>query len=180
MIDMSRSTTVAPLAQTRLTLAEGIRAGTWYIVEAKHGITTLTLNEERLAPADPVVMAYEIETTKLPLKFPDATIDQIMMISYMIDGQGFLITNREIVSEDIADFEYTPRPEYPGPFMIFNEPDEKALIERFFLHIKEARPTVIATYNGDFFDWPFVETRASVNGIDMYREILTCRKEVVV
>lgn len=89
----------------------------------------------------------------------------------MIDGQGFLITNREIVSEDISDFDYTPKPEYPGPFMIFNEPDEKAVIERFFLHIKEARPTVIATYNGDFFDWPFVDARASVNGIDMYQEI---------
>jgi DNA polymerase epsilon subunit 1 len=118
-----------------------------------------------------VVLAFDIETTKLPLKFPDAAIDQIMMISYMIDGQGFLITNREIVSEDIADFDYTPKPEYPGPFMIFNEPDEKGVIERFFLHIKEARPTVIATYNGDFFDWPFVEARASINGIDMYQEI---------
>ena len=127
--------------------------------------------EERLQRADPVVMAYDIETTKLPLKFPDATIDQIMMISYMIDGQGFLITNREIVTEDIDDFEYTPKPEYEGPFMIFNEPNEKSCIERFFLHIKEARPTVIATYNGDFFDWPFVDARASVNGIDMYQEI---------
>ncbi|KAH7395509.1 hypothetical protein BKA64DRAFT_745731 [Cadophora sp. MPI-SDFR-AT-0126] len=148
-----------------------IRTGKWYSVEAKHGVTTMKCLEERLERADPVVMAYDIETTKLPLKFPDATIDQIMMISYMIDGQGFLITNREIVSEDIEDFEYTPKPEYEGPFMIFNEPDEKAVIERFFLHIKEARPTVIATYNGDFFDWPFVDARASVNGIDMYQEI---------
>ncbi|KAM0262465.1 hypothetical protein ACHAQJ_001719 [Trichoderma viride] len=148
-----------------------IRAGKWYFVEAKHGVTKITANEDRSLPADPVVMAYDIETSKPPLKFPDAAVDQIMMISYMIDGQGFLITNREIISEDIGDFDYTPRPEYPGPFMIFNEPDEKAVIERFFLHIKEARPTVIATYNGDFFDWPFVETRASINGIDMYQEI---------
>jgi DNA polymerase epsilon subunit 1 len=148
-----------------------IRIGKWYTVEAKHGVVSMTCIEERLTPADPVVMAYDIETTKLPLKFPDAVIDQIMMISYMIDGQGFLITNREIVSEDIADFEYTPKPEYEGPFMIFNEPDEKALIERFFEHIKEARPTVMVTYNGDFFDWPFVEARASVLGIDMYQEI---------
>ncbi|KOS17810.1 DNA polymerase epsilon catalytic subunit A [Escovopsis weberi] len=148
-----------------------IRVGTWYFVEAKHGVTKFYPNNERSLPADPVVMAYDIETTKLPLKFPDAAVDQIMMVSYMIDGQGFLITNREIISEDIGDFDYTPKPEYPGPFMIFNEPDEKALIERFFLHIKEARPTVIATYNGDFFDWPFVEARASVNGIDMYQEI---------
>lgn len=145
--------------------------GKWYFVEAKHGVTTITCNEEHLAMADPVVMAYDIETCKAPLKFPDSAVDQIMMISYMIDGQGFLITNREIVSEDIADFEYTPKPEYPGPFMIFNEPNERAVIERFFAHIKEARPTVIATYNGDFFDWPYVEARASVNGIDMYREI---------
>ncbi|RYP81001.1 hypothetical protein DL769_002181 [Monosporascus sp. CRB-8-3] len=155
----------------RVMIDMNIRVGKWYFVEAKHGVTTLTLNEKRDLPADPVVMAFDIETTKLPLKFPDAAIDQIMMISYMIDGQGFLITNREIVSEDIADFEYTPKPEYTGPFMIFNEPDEKSVIERFFLHIKEARPSVIATYNGDFFDWPFVEARASVNGIDMYREI---------
>lgn len=145
--------------------------GKWYWVEAKHGVIKISLSEERSLPADPVVLAFDIETSKLPLKFPDAAIDQIMMISYMIDGQGFLITNREIISEDIGDFDYTPKPEYPGPFMIFNEPDEKALIERFFLHVKEARPTVIATYNGDFFDWPFVEARASVNGIDMYQEI---------
>jgi DNA polymerase epsilon subunit 1 len=85
--------------------------------------------------------------------------------------KGFLITNREIVSEDIADFDYTPRPEYPGVFAVFNEPDERAVLERFFGHIKHAKPTIIVTYNGDFFDWPFVEARASYLGIDMYQEI---------
>jgi DNA polymerase epsilon subunit 1 len=155
----------------RVAIDKDVRIGNWYTVEAKHGVVSMSCLEDRLTPADPVVMAYDIETTKLPLKFPDAVIDQIMMISYMIDGQGFLITNREIVSEDIQDFEYTPKPEYPGQFMIFNEPDEKALLERFFEHIKEARPTVMVTYNGDFFDWPFVEARASVLGIDMYQEI---------
>lgn len=39
-------------------------------------------------------------------------------------SQGYLITNREIVSEDIGDFEFTPKPEYEGPFCVFNEPDE--------------------------------------------------------
>ncbi|KAF2714135.1 DNA polymeras-like protein epsilon [Pleomassaria siparia CBS 279.74] len=155
----------------RVAIDKDVNIGKWYTVEAKHGHVTMTCIEDRLTPADPVVMAYDIETTKLPLKFPDAVIDQVMMISYMIDGQGFLITNREIVSEDISDFDYTPKAEYPGPFMIFNEPDEKALIERFFEHINEAKPTVIVTYNGDFFDWPFVEARASVLGIDMYQEI---------
>jgi DNA polymerase epsilon subunit 1 len=155
----------------RVTIDKDIRIGKWYTVEAKHGTVSVTCLEERLTRADPVVLAFDIETTKLPLKFPDQLIDQVMMISYMIDGQGFLITNREIVSEDIADFDYTPKAEYEGPFMIFNEPNERAVLERFFAHIKEARPTVIATYNGDFFDWPFVEARAGVNGIDMYAEI---------
>lgn len=38
--------------------------------------------------------------------------------------KGFLITNREIVSENIEDFEFTPKPEYEGPFTVFNEDDE--------------------------------------------------------
>jgi DNA polymerase epsilon subunit 1 len=40
------------------------------------------------------VLAFDIETTKEPLKFPDVKFDKIMMISYIIDGSGFLITNR--------------------------------------------------------------------------------------
>lgn len=155
----------------RVAIDKDIRVGKWYTVEAKDTQIVLTEMPERIARADPVVLAYDIETTKLPLKFPDASIDKIMMISYMIDGEGFLITNREIVSQDIEDFEYTPKPEYPGVFTIFNEPDERALIERFFEHIKEEKPTVIATFNGDFFDWPFVEARATFHGIDMYQEI---------
>ncbi|KAK5239094.1 DNA polymerase epsilon catalytic subunit, partial [Exophiala xenobiotica] len=124
----------------RVTIDKDIRIGKWYTVEAKHGSVNLTCLEERLQRADPVVLAFDIETTKLPLKFPDSVIDQVMMISYMIDGQGFLITNREIVSEDISDFDYTPKEEYEGPFMIFNEPNERAVLERFFCHVKEARP----------------------------------------
>ncbi|KAK5114274.1 DNA polymerase epsilon catalytic subunit [Meristemomyces frigidus] len=155
----------------RVAIDMDIRVGKWYNVSAKHGKISLSCIEDRLTRADPIVMAYDIETTKLPLKFPDASFDQIMMISYMIDGQGFLITNREIVSEDIQDFDYTPKPEFDGPFLIFNEPNEEGVIERFFACIKEVKPTVMVTYNGDFFDWPFVEARASVHGIDMYQEI---------
>ena len=82
-----------------------------------------------------------------------------MMISYMIDGQGYLIINREIVAavcwlitsshhicptlshlitpcQDIDDFEYTPKAEYPGPFEVFNELNEHAMILKFFRHIQ--------------------------------------------
>lgn len=49
-----------------------------------------------LQRAEVHVCAFDIETTKLPLKFPDAEYDSIMMISYMVDGQGYLIINREV------------------------------------------------------------------------------------
>ena len=42
-------------------------------------------------------------------KCPPLPPPQVFMLSYMIDGVGFLIINREIVSEDIDGFEYTPK-----------------------------------------------------------------------
>ncbi|XP_064211685.1 DNA polymerase epsilon catalytic subunit 1 isoform X2 [Tribolium castaneum] len=158
----------------RVSIDLKIFCGLWYTVKCK-GATTeppvITLRPDLIERPEPIVLAFDIETTKLPLKFPDAQTDQIMMISYMIDGQGFLITNREILSSDIEDFEYTPKPEFEGKFTIFNEPNELALIQKFFDHIMDVRPHVFVTYNGDFFDWPFVETRAAVYDLDMKQEI---------
>jgi DNA polymerase epsilon subunit 1 len=108
----------------RVAIDNDIRVGLWYAVTFAAGQPAFQRITERVKRADPVVMAYDIETTKAPLKFPDQAIDQVMMISYMVDGQGYLITNREIVSEDIEDFEYTPKDGYEGPFIIFNEADE--------------------------------------------------------
>jgi DNA polymerase epsilon subunit 1 len=166
-----------------------IRCGLWYAVSFPHltgGTTTspsksaalashpqpsLTPLPQRIKRADPIVMAYDIETTKSPLKFPDSAFDRVIMISYMIDGQGYLIVNREIVSADIDDFEYTPREGYEGPFTIFNVANEEETIKKWFAHIRDVRPTVMATFNGDFFDFPFLEARSKVYGLDMGLEI---------
>ncbi|KIJ49176.1 hypothetical protein M422DRAFT_28152 [Sphaerobolus stellatus SS14] len=155
----------------RVAIDNDIRVGLWYAVTFIAGQPSFTPLPERVKRADPVVMAYDIETTKAPLKFPDQAVDQVMMISYMIDGQGYLITNREIVSEDIEDFEYTPKEGYEGPFTVFNEKDEVATLRRFFEHVKAAKPTVMATFNGDFFDFPFLKARSEIHGIDMFLEI---------
>ncbi|KAH9919999.1 uncharacterized protein BXZ73DRAFT_92015 [Epithele typhae] len=144
----------------RVAMDKNINVGLWYAVTFDAGQPDLKLLKERVKRADPVA----------PLKFPDQAIDQVMMISYMVDGQGYLITNREIVGEDIEDFEYTPKEGYEGPFTIFNEPDEAATISRFFSHIQDVKPTVMATFNGDFFDFPFLYARAKVHGIDMFLE----------
>ncbi|CAN7982572.1 unnamed protein product [Ixodes hexagonus] len=153
----------------RVSIDLKIFVGLWYAVRGR-GVEApdIKKREDILIVPDVTVLAYDIETTKLPLKFPDSATDQIMMISYMVDGQGYLITNREIVSADVEDFEYTPKPEFEGPFIVFNEPNELSLIQKFFDHIIEVKPLVIATYNGDNFDW---QARAAVHGLDMSKEV---------
>ncbi|XP_043653722.1 DNA polymerase epsilon catalytic subunit 1 [Drosophila teissieri] len=157
----------------RVSIDLRIFCGQWYNIRCRSGVElpTITCRPDILDRPEPVVLAFDIETTKLPLKFPDAQTDQVMMISYMIDGQGYLITNREIISSNVDDFEYTPKPEFEGNFIVFNEENEMQLLQRFFDHIMEVRPHIIVTYNGDFFDWPFVETRAAVYDLDMKQEI---------
>ncbi|XP_050664128.1 DNA polymerase epsilon catalytic subunit 1 isoform X2 [Leptidea sinapis] len=156
----------------RVSIDLKIFCGTWYTVKSRGTETPIfTKRDDLLERPDPIVLAFDIETTKLPLKFPDSQTDQIMMISYMIDSQGYLITNREIISTDVEDFEYTPKPEFEGQFIIFNEQNELALIQKFFDHIMDVKPHIFVTYNGDFFDWPFVEARAAILGLDMKQEI---------
>jgi DNA polymerase epsilon subunit 1 len=144
--------------------AADTRCGQWYDVRITGGVVTLQHRADLLLFAEMRVCAFDIECTKMPLQFPNSSTDQIFMISYMCDGAGFLIINREVVSADISDFEYTPKPEYRGPFKVFNERDEKALLRRFFDHMRVLRPCIYVTYNGDSFDWPFIADRAERYG----------------
>ena len=156
----------------RVAIDCSIRAGLWYTVSISGPKTILERVQGKDVRPDPIVLAFDIETCKQPLKFPDAASgDQIMMISYMIDGRGFLIVNRSVVSQDIENFEYTPLPEYPGRFSVMNEADEKALLHRFLSHIQLVRPHIVVTYNGDFFDWPYVNARCEANGISVEQTI---------
>jgi DNA polymerase epsilon subunit 1 len=58
-------------------VAADIRAGHWYNVRAKGGVTTVTHRPDLLQRAEPVICAFDIETTKLPLRFPNAAYDQV-------------------------------------------------------------------------------------------------------
>jgi DNA polymerase epsilon subunit 1 len=144
------------------------------------------LEPDRESKANPVVLAFDIECTKAPLKFPSAEYDEIFMISYMVSSssaanhnngnnsntpQGYLIVSRSIVSQDISDFDYTPQTNYPGPFHIYNEINEEQLLRRFFSEFRKHGPQIVVTYNGDFFDFPYIDTRAKIYGMNLYREI---------
>ena len=184
---------------TRVAIDLNVYVGSWYEVTHLDGISATAGNgvahieiddplsqnvvtftcgnvqmrkREELAPVPPKACAFDIETTKQPLKFPVVERDEIYMLSYMVDGRGALITSRTFVTEDITPFDYTPKPEYPGDFSaIFNEPDEESLIRRFIAEMQEEKPQIYVTYNGDYFDWPFLICRAQLYGIDIGREL---------
>ncbi|KAK9127695.1 hypothetical protein Syun_016492 [Stephania yunnanensis] len=77
----------------------------------------------------------------------------------------------ECVWEDIENLEYTPKPEFEGYFKVKNVKNEEELLRQWFSHMLEVKPGIYVTYNGDFFDWPFLETRAAHYGIVMSDEI---------
>lgn len=150
-----------------------IRCAGWYEITVEGPmLKELTHLPEKLDKPELRVLAFDIETTKAELRFPDSKFDQVMMISYIVDGAGFLITNRQVVGEDVVDFEYAPTAEYDvGTFTVFNEPDEKALLVKFFEHVRETKPFIFVTFNGDYFDFPFIQDRAEFYQLKMEEEI---------
>ena len=165
----------------RVAIDNEIRSGKWYSVKQKppnpenpRSQVLLEVQKERMEKPPMRILAWDIETAKQPLKFPDANNDgdEIMMISLMTNNnKGHLIVNRTIVSEDLADTEYIPKKEYAGYFATHNVPDEKALLKKFFELIRKIDPHVQVTFNGDNFDIPYVEKRCERYDINMYREI---------
>lgn len=117
------------------------------------------------------VLAFDIETTKEPLKFPDADYDKIMLISYVIDEQAFLIVNWEICSKDIREFTFSPTQDQVYDVVIFNELNELKCLEKFFSHIWASKPLILTTFNGDYFDMPFIKKRSQILGIDMEKQL---------
>ncbi|KAL0248806.1 hypothetical protein GEMRC1_004040 [Eukaryota sp. GEM-RC1] len=90
-----------PLAM-RATIDLGIRVGFWYDISYLLNIPKLTLREDLVERAQLRILAYDIETTKQPLKFPDVKSDVIMMISYMIDGHGAKV--HDLSFEEVSGF----------------------------------------------------------------------------
>ena len=97
----------------RVAIDTGRRVGKWYTVKEEGAKTIIDEMADRKAFADPRVYAFDIECCKQPLKFPDANSDPIMMISYMMDGRGFLIINREVRAR--APLPSCPRRPRPRP-----------------------------------------------------------------
>jgi DNA polymerase elongation subunit (family B) len=89
---------------TRVCIDLDIRVALWYDVTVAGTVGAVSARPDLLERVKPRVCAYDIETTKQPLRFPDNRSDVVMMISYMLDGRGFLIVNRQARSQRFLQF----------------------------------------------------------------------------
>ena len=82
---------------TRVCIDLDIRISSWFQLKFSNSfISSIICQKNMIERPDFRIMAFDIETSKLPLKFPDSKIDNIMMISINIDGSSYLITNRSV------------------------------------------------------------------------------------
>lgn len=115
--------------------------------------------EEIVEKPDLKFLAFDIETSKAELRFPDSKVDSVMMISLMYEGDAYLIVNRDFCGQDVVGFDYAPKPEFECSVTVYNESTERATIKRFFDIIVDYKPLIITSFNGDNFDWPFIHER---------------------
>ena len=84
-------------------------------------------------------LVFDLETEGL-----DPSIDRIFLAG-MKDNRGF----EELIHAESDD------------------ESERNCIRRIFEVIDEVRPAIIGTYNGAFFDWPFIYKRCEILGLDV-------------
>ena len=96
-----------------------------------------------------------------------------MMISMMYQGEAVLIVNNGICLNKVQQFDYKPegKPEYNCHVQIINSESEKATLQAFVDIIQAYKPTVITSFNGDKFDYPFLEARCAFNGMQFDKEM---------
>ncbi|WEL39693.1 DNA polymerase type-B epsilon [Encephalitozoon hellem] len=143
-----------------------IRCGKWYGFYYT-GETYVIEKSEKIVFPDLRILAFDIETSKKPLKFPNPESDEVMMISAKTECGGELIVNRKLVSKDIRRFEYNPKEDMQCVFEVVNEDDEEGVLIRFIEMIQRHRPHLVTTFNGALFDFPFLEKRMARYGISL-------------
>ena len=126
-------------------------------VESDSLIPLYTLNEiehtsENVMPNETRIMSFDIEVHNPEIR-PRPEKDPIIAASFSSsDGFRKVITWKD-----------------PGKKHDWLEivGDEKALIEKIVSTIQEQDPHVLVTYNGDNFDFPYLDKRAKANGVDL-------------
>ena len=98
------------------------------------------------------IAAFDLETMSREGKFSDAKTDEIITIGYH-DKEGSKVFCYAKEAKDIKSAVICK--------------DEKDMIEKFLVEVREKMPDVIVSYNGDSFDFPYLKDRAEKHKIDL-------------
>jgi DNA polymerase I len=102
----------------------------------------------------PKTMVFDIETLSHDGVIPDSQKDEVIMISYAILEEG-KITDKSVISSVGKRL----------PSFVEKVADEKALLSEFFARVRRLDPDIIAGYNSDNFDFPYLFARAKKRGV---------------
>ena len=111
-------------------------------------------------------LAFSIITTNQDYLNPDSNTDQAIMISVKTDTTNILLINQNIIKENLNELEYTYGNE-SNIFTIYNVSCEEDLLLKFIEIIQIYKPHILITYNGNLFDFSFIETRLLKYGLIM-------------
>ncbi len=93
-------------------------------------------------------MSFDIETYN-PQGMPRPEKDEVIMISYEVEGKRLVLTTKKINKD----------------FVIYCK-DEKEMLQRFLDDIRENDVEVLLGYNSTVFDLPYLKARADCHGLE--------------
>ncbi|MBN2067768.1 MAG: DNA polymerase [Candidatus Diapherotrites archaeon] len=106
------------------------------------------------------VAAFDLETLS-PGRFSDPKQDPILMASFAMGKEAKALGNGQVLGKNAKVLSYGKG--FGKEVDVFE--DEKAMVKGLEERIREKKPDVIATYNGDLFDFPYIKERAERLGL---------------
>lgn len=162
------------LFDTRTMIDHGLYVGRWYKVSVnadRELVTTITELDINKFP-EFLIIGIDIETNTKPPHKPDPQRDSIYLISICCGESGYLIQNMDILKDKIKPITYKAGSHLTSQFRVIYSNNENDLIADFLwvlLNFKKSNRNadIIATYNGDKFDFWFLNERAKRYGINL-------------
>lgn len=109
-----------------------------------------------------VVYCLDIECLSLSGEFPTPLRDPVITVACVVTARG---RARE---QTVFQLDTCNSSDVPGAD-VYTCATEKALLNAVYDHMRKARPDIIAGYNSDHFDLPYLKNRALTLGVPAFR-----------
>lgn len=124
-------------------------------------------SEIKMSVMPPPVSAsidIEVDINPLGIGFNSSQTEAILQIAVYVscNGKSRGFVHMQGSYEPRENFEVRPDPSVEAPPVYYCYASETELLIGFFAHMRRIDPDDILTYNGDNFDWPFINVRAEL------------------